>query len=582
MTVDNTSPPAEQNSQHRNTALATAAVGIIFTCVFLGLLLYNGHQHYVVGLQQENDLAAQKTQLLQEPENTALLTEIREHDLQIRGNKLSFLTFSSRAGVMLLFSALVMLGAFKWIGTLNGIRPQPSPDAKMPPQIHQQNLGRYGVAVVALVLIAGTLYLQQDVPQGFMLVDTAQAAAEPESVTAPTYASPEALAKNWHRFRGFAGAGVTPLKDIPTQWDETAGTGILWKTKIPIYGHNSPVVWQDRIFLSGATDDKRVVYCINAQDGKILWTGDVPTVPPGEEELEVMEDTGLAACTVATDGARVYAIFATGDVAAFDFKGKRLWHKNLGIPDSAYGYATSLEVWKDRVLVQYDEAYPEDKKSRMIAFDGATGKIVWDKPRPVGNGWTSPIVAPVGQTYQLITVGAPWVIGYDPNDGKELWRAEVVDGDVAPSPVLIGNKVIAIEPYSQTVALRVDGQGNVTESHVEWINEDGAPDIASPLTDDQRLYLMDTGGLLFCINGQDGKLLWEHDFEESVQASPSLAGGKLYILAENGVMFIGTGDNEGFKLETKNLLGEGCFASPAFMPGRIYIRGKESLYCIGE
>jgi outer membrane protein assembly factor BamB len=295
-----------------------------------------------------------------------------------------------------------------------------------------------------------------------------------------------------------------------------------------------------------------------------------------------MEDTGLAASTVSTDGARVYAIFPTGDLAAFDFDGHLLWRKSLGIPKNTYGHAASLEVWQGRVLVQYDQANPEDGKSHLYAFDGATGDMAWDAKRPVANSWSTPIVAEVGKDYQLITAADPWVIAYDPNDGKEIWRAKCVGGSVAPSPVLAGNVIIAIAPENQSVAIRTGGAGDITGTHVAWQNEDIIPDIVSPVADDHRVFFIDSYGALYVLNSQDGKLIYEHDFEENVKASPTLVAGKLYVLALSGTMYIGTPGEKEFTLEAKNSLGEECAASPAFMPGRIYIRGINYLYCIGK
>jgi len=569
--------PSDSYAQQRPVALATGTAASVFTLVFLGLLIHNGYQHYVVGTARENQLAEQKRQLLQDPENTSLVTQIRQEDLTLRRNKLRQLHTSQQAGLMALIGALIAFGTFKWAGDMQGIRPQPVPSRGDPPQIRQRGLARLALVGLAFLLVAGVVYFAWQRPAGFVV---AGSSTDKPPAAGADYGLPADLQKNWHRFRGFAGAGVTSLQDIPTQWNGTAGEGILWKTPLGLPGNNSPILWEDKLFLSGATDEKREVYCYDAGDGKLLWTGDVPTT--GTEELDVMEDTGMAANTLATDGKRVYAIFATGDIAAFDFTGQRLWHQNLGTPESAYGYATSLEVWQDRVIVQYDQAYAEDGKSRMIALIGSSGKVAWETKRPVGNGWTSPIVAPVGQTYQLLTVGAPWVIAYDPNTGKEIWRAEVVDGDVAPSPIMAGDLLIAVEPYAHSVALRVTGTGNVTETHEVWRNEDAGPDIATPVCDAERIYLMDTMGMIYTIDADSGELVWEYDFEETVQASPSLVNGKLYILAENGVMFIGTPGAEAFTLETQCELGEGCLASPAFMPGRIFIRGKEHLYCIGK
>jgi len=570
-------PLSENTTQPGHAVRAMAVVGAVFTLVFLGLMIANGYRQYVVGTQEETRLTVQKRQLLQEPDNTALVDEIRRRDLAIRANKLRQLDFAAMGSLMLLVSAAITVGACKWLAHLNGIDPQPSADIEEPFRQRRQGASRFALVMSAFLLVAMTFFLVQRVPSEWVI----QAGTGFAASDKPEYASPEELARNWHRFRGFAGAGVTFHDDIPTQWDGTSGSGIRWKTKIPLPGHNSPVVWQNRIFLSGATEEKREVYCLDATSGDILWTGEVPTAPmAGNERLEVMEETGLAASTMATDGFRIYAIFGTGDLAAFDFNGHRLWHKNLGIPESVYGYATSLEVWQDKVLVQYDQAYVEDGKSRLFAFDGATGKVTWETKRPVANSWASPIVGRVGNDYQLITVGAPWVIAYHPNDGKEIWRAECMDGDVAASPILTGNLVIAIEPNIQSMAIGAEGTGDVTKTHVVWRNEDVGPEIASPTTDGQRVFLIDAYGTLFVVNAKDGKLLYEHDFDETVNASPSLAAGKLYVLAMNGTMFIGTPGEAAYTLETKNALGEECHASPAFMAGRIYIRGKEHLYCI--
>ena len=569
-----TSPPSDHTAKLRQVAQASAVVGLVFTLAFLALMIANGYRQYVVGTQEETHLTALKQQLLQEPDNASLLEEVRQRDLAVRSSKLRQLDFTGLAALMLLVSAAVTVAAFKWLGHLQGIAPEPSEDTQEPFRRRRLAASRMALVASASLLAAVSLFMTQRVSSGWLTSAVS---------VAPNYALPQALAQNWHRFRGFAGAGVSSHNDIPTRWDGATGKGIRWKTRIPLSGYNSPVVWDNRIFLSGATDKERTVYCIDAASGDILWTGDVPTAPmAGGKKLDVMEDTGLAACTMATDGVRAYAIFATGDLAAFDYNGRLLWHKNLGVPDNVYGHASSLEVWQDRVLVQYDQAYAGDGKSRLYALDGATGRVVWETKRPVSGSWTSPIVGPVGKAYQLIAVADPWVMAYDPDDGKEIWRAEHVGGEAAASPILMGDLVIAVEPNAQSVAIRPGGTGNVTETHLAWRNEDAGPDISSPVTDGQRLYLVDTYGTLYVVNAGSGKLLYEHEFERTIKPSPSLVAGKLYVLAENGAMFIGTADNAGYTLETTSLLGERCLASPAFMAGRIYIRGTRHLYCIAH
>ena len=139
------------------------------------------------------------------------------------------------------------------------------------------------------------------------------------------------------------GQGVSYHKNIPIEWDGAAGTNIVWKSAIPKEGFNSPVIWGDKIFIAGADAASREVYCYNRADGKLLWTGKADNIPGSPSAMpKVTEDTGLSAPTLTTDGKRVFAIFATGDVIAFDMNGKRVWAKNLGVPDNHYGHSSSL------------------------------------------------------------------------------------------------------------------------------------------------------------------------------------------------------------------------------------------------
>ncbi len=553
-----------------------AVVGMVFTLVFLTLLILNGYRQYVSGPREEARLTAWKQQLLQEPDNETLMTSIRERDRHYRAGKLRQLDFAGRGGLLLLLSGIITFGAFRWLARLKGIAPEPSESGEAPHLRRRLGASRMALAACVMLLAALAIFLKEQVPTGWFVQGQAGADASAE----PGYASPEELSKNWHRFRGFGGAGVVSQENSPTRWDGAGGSGIRWKTPIPLPGYNSPVVWEDRIFLTGASWEKREVYCFDAATGAILWAGGVPTAPMGDRQLDVTEDTGLAASTLTTDGVRAYAIFATGDLAAFDFNGRLLWHQSLGIPENLYGHAVSLEVWRNRVLVQYDQGWAEDGRSRLYAFDGATGNIVWEVKRPVPNSWTTPAVIRVGEDFQLITVGNPWVIAYDPEDGEEIWRAECVRGDVAASPILAGEMIIAVEPEMRSIAIRTGGTGNITDTHVAWENWEVGPTIVSPVAGDGRVLLMDTFGVLFAVNTSDGKFLYEYDFGENVNASPTLVNGRLYVLSIDGNMFIGTPGDTEFALEATNPLDEACYASPAFMPGRIYIRGTTHLYCI--
>ncbi len=569
-------PESIKKTEVQRALRATAVAGVIFSIVFLVMLIINGYQQYVSGSKRYSDITELKQALLKQPDNEDMIKQIRELDRDYRSNRLRQIDFSSLASLMLLIGTAVTIGALKWESHLKGINPEPCSQPDEPFKRKKPAESRIALLVFAFLLTGVAFILEREAPSEWITDLNAGISEE------ATYAPPQELAQNWNRFRGFGGAGISVLTDIPTKWDGTKGEGILWKTPIPLDGVNSPVVWKDRVYLSGANAEKRQVYCFDASTGAILWTGDVPAAPMGDKKFEVNEDTGYAASTMATDGYRVYAIFATGDLASFDFKGRLLWHKSLGIPLSLYGYASSLEVWQDRVIVQYDQAGAEDGKSRIFAFNGATGNLIWESKRPVPNSWTSPVLADTGKNYQLITVADPWVIAYDPNDGKEIWRANCVKGDVGASPIVTGSMAIVIAPDLHNVALRTDGKGDVTATHIAWINDDVGPTIVSPVSNGTSVFYLDTYGTLYNINLADGKLIYEHDFNENVNASPTIVSGKMYVLTLEGTMFIGTAGEKEFTVEANNPLGEECYASPAFMPGRIYIRGKEHLYCIGK
>jgi outer membrane protein assembly factor BamB len=256
--------------------------------------------------------------------------------------------------------------------------------------------------------------------------------------------------------------------------------GVLWKTEVPLPGFNSPVVWDDRVFLSGATADQLAVFCFQTSDGQLKWQCDITSqAPPLDEPLEVNEDTGYAASTVATDGLRVYAIFAIGDLVAVDFEGKIAWQKHLGVPDNPYGHASSLATYDNLLLVQFDQGGRNDEKSKLIAFDGARGEVVWEAVRDVPSSWSSPIVIDSEGGPLLITTAAPWVIAYNPLDGQELWRAECLRDDIGPSPVFREDRVYAANESGGLFVIRTGGSGNVTDSHIEWSTDIDVPDTVS-------------------------------------------------------------------------------------------------------
>jgi len=556
------------------SAVVTAVVSGIFSLIVCVFLLGNHGRSIIVKTQQETELLDLRAQSRKQPDNEQLLAQIRAMDLQIRQQRLRALDRSTKGGYLLLGGIVVLVISLKLTGTLKKKLPAPhaSKDAA-DEQIRKAAFARWMMGAGVVLLGAASLFLALKPKIDFSLTGAA----------GTSLTSAEQAAKSWPSFRGPDGSGISTHVNVPSDWDGKTGKGILWKTKVPLVGNNSPIVWGDRIFLSGGDPNALQVYCFDAASGALLWTGDVTRVAPkeGEDPLEPMEDTGFAAPTMATDGRHVYAIFVTGDVGCFDFNGRKVWEKSLGIPDSSYGYASSLAVYRNLLLIQYDQGGIEDGLSALIALDGFSGQIAWQTKRPVGNSWSSPIVARIGEQAQVITCADPWVIAYEPAKGTEIWRAKCLKGDIAPSPIYSNGLVFAVEPYSKLVAIRTGGAGDVTQTHIAWSNEDTGPDICSPASNGQFVFLLATEGLLICHKVSDGTKVWEHDFQEYFRASPSLVGDKLYLLSEKGRMFI-IEAGPAYKELTKCELGEDCHASPAFADGRIFIRGMQNLYCIGS
>lgn len=392
--------------------------------------------------------------------------------------------------------------------------------------------------------------------------------------------SPEEYRANWPRFRGPEGSGVSATANPPVTCDLQTRANIGWIADVPAQGFSSPVVWGDRVFLSGGDESKREVMAFDATSGKLVWEGIVPkTAGSPQNPPEVPEQCGMAASTVATDGRRIYAMFANGDLAAFDREGHVAWSKFLGFPKNQYGHATSLLTWQDRVIVQFDQGDAADGLSKLYAFDGATGKAAWEQPRPVGESWATPIVIEVEGQSQIITLAVPWVIAYAAKDGAEIWRADCLDGEVTPSPVFAGGTLFVVSPSLKLQAIRPDGHGDVTKTHLGWEIENGAPDVTSPVSNGDLVFILDSNGLLSCYDAKDGAKQWDHDFSEECHASPSIAGHTLYVITQKGKLIAVDVARE-FKELGRSPLGEQVFASPAFAKGKMFVRGAKHLICI--
>jgi len=381
------------------------------------------------------------------------------------------------------------------------------------------------------------------------------------------------VAENYATFRGIGGNGVVYKKNVPTKWNGTSKQNILWKIKTPLQGYNSPIIWGDKLFVSGADETKREVYCFDRNTGKLLWTHQVKNVAGSPSSApKVTADTGHAAPTLATDGRRVYAIFSNGDVVAVDMEGNRVWARNLGVMGNHYGHSSSLMLFQDKLIVQYDQK----SEAKVMALNILTGKTVWSTPRKVKISWASPIVVSTGKQTEVILVADPYVASYNPYTGKENWKIDCIFGEVGPSAAYADGVVFATNEYANLSAIKL---GETPE--ILWQSDEYMSDVPSPIATKDYLFLITSYGAVACYGSKDGKKLWEHEFSTGFYGSPVLVNNSIYLIDMKGNTHIFSASNK-FNLIATNPLGENSTCTPAFADGRIYIRGKENLYCIGK
>jgi outer membrane protein assembly factor BamB len=528
-------------------------------------------------------LEEKKAELHDNPLDESLKEEIRHLDLAIRQRYFRHVTFNHMGGWLLAGGLIAFLLAARQLATRHEPLPLPQPRPAASAVKAQARLGRWAVAsagaLSALLLLGLVASVQTMVPT--TPEELARLLGGDEAEMMIPDSTLEDWLTQWPRFRGPLGDGVALSPELPTGWDGTTGEGIVWKSPIPLPGYNSPVIWEDRVFLSGGTESTRAVWCYDIHDGRMLWETTVPpmTAPAGGS-LDVLDYTGYAASTVATDGRRVFAIFVTGELMALDFDGQVVWSKHLGVPENMYGYASSLHAEPGWLIVQYDQGEPDDDKSRLYAFDPATGAVRWEQRRLVPATWTSPVVIQTGGQRQLITLADPWAISYDLSGGQELWRLECVGGDLAPSPIYAGGLLYVVYPHQSVMAIRPDGEGDVTESHLVWQYDEGAPDITSPVSNGTHLFHVSTFGTLVCLDAQTGESLAERQLDLEFNASPTLVGDRLLLIATSGLTLVLTADPALEELDRMEL-GEKVHASPAILDGRLYVRSDEHLFAIG-
>ena len=377
--------------------------------------------------------------------------------------------------------------------------------------------------------------------------------------------------RNHPGFRGPLGQGKSYCTGIPVDWDGPSGRNIKWKVALTRKGYNSPVIWGEKLFIAGADNDARTVYCFNRLTGKLLWEQDAKDIPGSPATApRVTADTGLSASSITTDGKQVFAIFATGDILALNMEGKRIWAKNLGVPDNHYGHSSSLICHNDKLIIQFDT----NKGGRLLALKSLTGDIAWDMPRKSKISWSSPMIAEIDGKMQIITTSSPTVAGYDFDSGALLWSIDCLSGEVGPSAAYADGLVFAANEYAILAAIK---PGPVPV--IAWQAEEYLPEAASPAVSDGLLFIATSYGMFVCYDAKTGQKQWEKEFGQGFYGSPMIAEGKVYVMEKSGTMHIFKVDRTLTSLGDP-VLGEKSVVTPAFADGAIYLKGDKSLFCI--
>jgi len=388
-------------------------------------------------------------------------------------------------------------------------------------------------------------------------------------------------AQNWPNWRGPNGDGTSIEKNLPTRWDSK--TNVIWKSPVPGVGHSSPVIWEDKLFTFTAIPDtrERVLLCYSSKNGDLIWQ---KTLLKADFERK-HRDNSYASGTPATDGKHIYVSFLDDDnvvVAAYDFNGNQVWLQKPGTFYSPHGFSCSPALYEDKVIINGNS---KGDGSFIAALSKENGELIWkDIHENPAHSFCTPIFREMSGKMQMIFGGNKEIISYNPDDGSRYWYVQGPSEDFCSSPVYNRKHDLVIIssawPQRFLVAVKPDGTGDVSKSHVIWNTKKGAVYVPSPVCTEDYVYTTMTNGTVHCLDVTTGKTLWEENLGKQY-SSPVLADDLVYMPNDEGVITV-IKPGPVFEVVAKNSIGERMNASPAISNGKIYLRGENHIFCIGE
>ena len=413
----------------------------------------------------------------------------------------------------------------------------------------------------------------------------------------------------WPEFRGPGGQGISTEKNLPLTWSESEN--IRWKTPIPGFGWSSPVVAEGKIWLTTATvveasEEERAAKVAGTMMADQMIAARTVTLWAVELELEsgrvlrkiqllevnepqpIHSLNSYASPTPILSGSRLYCHFGDyGTVCLDTNSGKPLWEKRFAL-DHRVGPGSSPVVWEDLLIVPCDGADVQ----YVVALNKDTGETVWRTDRPpieqtdgeFRKSYSTPLAIEVNGKEQVVIPGAQWCIAYEPRAGKEIWRVNHGRGfSIVPRPVFDGHLLFFCTGYmsGKLLAVRPDGTGDVTASHIAWEQDKQVPTMPSPLVVENRIYLASDGGIAACYDAETGEEKWRERIRGRYSASPLYAADRVYVCSHEGLTTVFAASDEFERLAENELDGQ-LMASPVAVEGSLLLRTGTHLYRVGK
>jgi outer membrane protein assembly factor BamB len=396
---------------------------------------------------------------------------------------------------------------------------------------------------------------------------------------------PRVFAEDWYQFRGPDSQGHSSAVGLPTHWTTTEN--VRWKTSIPGKGWSSPITFGNQIFLTTAVPAGRThslhALALEASTGKIAWDVTVFDSLVPSVARQIHSKNSHASPTPITDGEHVFVHFGAHGTACLTTEGKILWKTREIKYEPQHGSGGSPLLVDGLLVFNCDGADVQF----VVALDAATGKIRWKKERPACDevkrfAFGTPLVIEVGGRKQIVSPGAHDVEAYDPQTGTAIWNVRYTGYSIVPRPVFGNGLVYLSTSFDRSVllAIRPDGKGDVTDSHVAWKQSRSIPFTPSFLLLGADLFLINDAGIASCLDAKTGQPRWTHRVGGKYSASPLFADGRIYIQSEAGDTVVLRPDPERYVEVARNDLNEQSLATPVPIDHALLIRTASALYRI--